>query len=94
MPRKDQSGIDVYDHSNYSAPVQAVIGMAGFVLDQFPYDVTLSPSQMMQLVENKTFQCDWCGYLQVSSWSLKRISEFGYLRAHATKEEINLEVSI
>ncbi|PON74375.1 Acid phosphatase [Parasponia andersonii] len=65
MPTKDQSGIDTYDHSNYSAPVQAVIGMAGFVLDQFPS--------------------------HVSSWSLKRISQFGYLRAHATKEEIKLE---
>lgn len=54
MPRKDASGIDTYDHSNYTAPVHAVIGMAGFVLDQFPNDVTLSLSlslQMMKLVE-------------------------------------------
>ncbi|KAF4347639.1 hypothetical protein G4B88_024277 [Cannabis sativa] len=66
MPKKDQSGIDTYDHSNYTAPVHAVIGMAGFSLDQFPIDV--------------------------SSWSLKRFSEFGYLRAQATKEELKLEV--
>ncbi|KAM6595142.1 hypothetical protein CsatA_002845 [Cannabis sativa] len=65
MPKKDQSGIDTYDHSNYTAPVHAVIGMAGFSLDQFPIDV--------------------------SSWSLKRFSEFGYLRAQATKEELKLE---
>ena len=31
---------------------------------------------------------------QGESWSLKRISEFGYLRAHATKNDLNLEVSI
>lgn len=35
MPKKDQSGVDTYDHSNYSAPVQVVIGMAGFSLDDF-----------------------------------------------------------
>lgn len=31
---------------------------------------------------------------QVKSWSLKRISEFGYFRAHATRTDLNLEVSI
>ncbi|XP_002513109.2 probable inactive purple acid phosphatase 27 [Ricinus communis] len=36
MPTKDANGIDTYDHSNYKAPVQAVIGMAGFSLDNFP----------------------------------------------------------
>ena len=35
MPTKDEKGIDVYDHINYNAPVQAVIGMAGFTLDKF-----------------------------------------------------------
>ncbi|XP_030492644.2 probable inactive purple acid phosphatase 27 [Cannabis sativa] len=65
MPNKDQSGVDTYDHNNYSAPVHAVIGMAGFSLDKFPNDV--------------------------KSWSLRRISEFGYLRAHATKQDITLE---
>ena len=28
-----------------------------------------------------------------NSWSLSRISEFGYLRGHATKDELRLEVS-
>ncbi|XP_031284818.1 probable inactive purple acid phosphatase 27 [Pistacia vera] len=64
MPTKDE-GIDTYDHSNYSAPVQAVIGMAGFSLDKFPDTA--------------------------DSWSLSRISKFGYLRGHATKEEMKLE---
>ncbi|KAL9249440.1 putative inactive purple acid phosphatase 24 [Drosera capensis] len=35
MPVKDANGIDTYNNSNYSAPVQAVIGMAGFKLDGF-----------------------------------------------------------
>lgn len=35
MPSKDRNGIDTYDHSNFSAPMQAVIGMAGFSLDNF-----------------------------------------------------------
>ncbi|KAF8396213.1 hypothetical protein HHK36_017826 [Tetracentron sinense] len=65
MPKKDGNGIDTYDHSNYSAPVQAVIGMAGFTLDKFPNNA--------------------------DSWSLSRISEFGYARVHATREEIRVE---
>ncbi|KAJ7949288.1 Purple acid phosphatase [Quillaja saponaria] len=65
MPKKDRNGVDTYDNRNYSAPLHAVIGMAGFTLDKFPD--------------------------KADSWSLKRISEFGYVRAHATKEEINLE---
>ncbi|KAJ7005106.1 inactive purple acid phosphatase 27 [Populus alba x Populus x berolinensis] len=64
MPTKDRNGVDTYDHSNYSAPVQAVIGMAGFSLTKFS---------------------------KPGSWSLTRISDFGYLRGHATKEDINLE---
>lgn len=39
LPSKDDTGIDTYDHRNYSAPVQAIIGMAGFSLDQFPSGV-------------------------------------------------------
>ncbi|KAM1018255.1 hypothetical protein PS2_039496 [Malus domestica] len=35
LPQKDENGIDTYDHSNYSAPVHAVIGMAGLTLDGF-----------------------------------------------------------
>ncbi|KAK1552177.1 hypothetical protein Q3G72_011887 [Acer saccharum] len=66
MPRKDENGVDTYDHTNYSAPVQAVIGMAGYRLDKFPDHI-------------------------VDSWSLSRISKFGYLRGHATKEDMTLE---
>ncbi|CAI8583928.1 unnamed protein product [Vicia faba] len=65
MPIKDQKGVDTYDNKNYSAPVHAVIGMAGFTLDKSSNNG--------------------------ESWSLKRISEFGYLRAHATKNDLNLE---
>ncbi|KAF3437453.1 hypothetical protein FNV43_RR20206 [Rhamnella rubrinervis] len=64
MPTKDKKGIDVYDHSNYTAPVHAVIGMAGFTLDKFDLK---------------------------NDWSISRISEFGYFRGHATKEELKLE---
>ncbi|KAL7113763.1 hypothetical protein ACP275_04G079700 [Erythranthe tilingii] len=35
MPTKDGNGIDTYDNSNYTAPVHAVVGMAGFKLDGF-----------------------------------------------------------
>ncbi|KAG8388806.1 hypothetical protein BUALT_Bualt02G0163400 [Buddleja alternifolia] len=65
MPRKDENGIDTYDNTNYTAPVYAVIGMAGFKLDSFATNV--------------------------NSWSLARISKFGYIRAHATKNELKIE---
>ncbi|GAB4854325.1 hypothetical protein Ancab_022912 [Ancistrocladus abbreviatus] len=35
MPGKDSNGIDTYDLSNYTAPVQVIFGMAGFTLDGF-----------------------------------------------------------
>ncbi|KAJ4798043.1 Purple acid phosphatase [Rhynchospora pubera] len=36
MPTKDASGIDTYNNNNYTAPIQVVVGMAGFSLDSFP----------------------------------------------------------
>lgn len=41
MPTKDQNGVDTYDNRNYTAPVHAIIGMAGFTLDNFSNDVIL-----------------------------------------------------
>lgn len=41
MPTKDEDGTDAYNSSNYTAPVQVVIGMAGFTLDEFPQDVSI-----------------------------------------------------
>lgn len=40
MPTKDKDGFDTYDNSNYSAPIHAVIGMAGFTLDEFSDNVS------------------------------------------------------
>ncbi|KAH6766104.1 hypothetical protein C2S52_017087 [Perilla frutescens var. hirtella] len=65
MPKKDGNGVDTYDNSNYTAPVHAIIGMAGFKLDDFTQDD--------------------------NSWSLVRILEFGYIRAHATKHDLHVE---
>lgn len=42
MPKKDANGVDTYDNKNYSAPVHAVIGMAGFSLDNFSNNVSTS----------------------------------------------------
>ncbi|CAM8966775.1 unnamed protein product [Rhodiola kirilowii] len=36
LPVKDKNGIDTYNSRNYTAPVHAIIGMAGFKLDKFP----------------------------------------------------------
>ncbi|KAK3162202.1 hypothetical protein QOZ80_1BG0086710 [Eleusine coracana subsp. coracana] len=62
IPKKDASGIDTYDNSNYTAPVHAIVGAGGFSLDNFP---------------NKG-----------GTWSLSRVSEFGYARVHATKTDM------
>ncbi|KAB1219407.1 hypothetical protein CJ030_MR3G001110 [Morella rubra] len=35
MPTKDANGVDTYNNTNYSAPVHAISGMAGFSLDNF-----------------------------------------------------------
>lgn len=53
LPKKDSSGIDTYDNSKYAAPVHAIIGMAGFTLDQFPnhdvrkYRISKSPHLLL-----------------------------------------------
>ncbi|KAL9273356.1 putative inactive purple acid phosphatase 27 [Drosera capensis] len=39
MPVKGADGVDTYDQTNYTAPVQAVIGMAGYTLDNFSSSV-------------------------------------------------------
>ncbi|GAB2298933.1 hypothetical protein Dimus_033009 [Dionaea muscipula] len=67
MPVKGADGIDKYDHSNYASPVQAVIGTAGFSLDNF---------LPLALVE---------------SWSLSRISQYGYARIHAKRDQLKFE---
>ena len=51
MPTKDANGVDTYNNSNYSAPVQAVIGMAGFSLDKFTTDVSCSLSSHVYIVK-------------------------------------------
>jgi hypothetical protein len=49
LPRKDKNGIDTYDHSNYSAPVHVVVGMAGFTLDKFSNYVSKSHISSLSL---------------------------------------------
>ena len=39
MPAKDANGIDIYDNSNDTAPVHAIVGAGGFSLDNFPNNV-------------------------------------------------------
>jgi hypothetical protein len=57
MPVKDANGIDVYDNSNYTAPVHAIVGAGGFSLDNFPNNVRVtshvcSSKQMLLAVNN------------------------------------------
>lgn len=35
-----------------------------------------------------------CSWKQGNEWSLSRISEYGYVRGHATREELKMEVGI
>jgi hypothetical protein len=96
LPKKDKNGINTYDHSNYSAPMHAVIGMAGFTLDKFSNHVSRSRinSHIYTCMHMSDKRSWYYPLAQVDSWSLSRISKFGYLRGHATKKELNLEVSM
>ena len=102
MPKKDEDGVDTYDNSNYTAPVQAVIGMAGFSLDKFPdnvvsikciyiyvYVVMFTLTLFYLFLFFYLFLASW---IQNNAWSLSRISEYGYVRGHATREELKMEV--
>ncbi|KAJ4979818.1 hypothetical protein NE237_010598 [Protea cynaroides] len=51
MPTKDTNGNDLYDNTNYTAPVHVVIGMAGFSLDQFPSNVNASSWSLVRIAE-------------------------------------------
>lgn len=43
MPKRDEKGTDTYDHTNSStAPVHAIIGMAGFSLDKFIDNIVIN----------------------------------------------------
>lgn len=67
IPIKDQKGVDTYDNRNYSAPVHAVIGMAGFALDKFSNNVTNFPFVTLffiMIVLN-------CGYGRSGSFAAK-----------------------
>lgn len=48
MPTKGKDGIDTYDNNNYTAPVHAIIGMAGFTLSNFPRKVSEIPFHDVQ----------------------------------------------
>lgn len=98
MPQKDASGSDVYDNGNYTAPVQAVIGMAGFSLDKFPKTV-VSTAVLPLMHFEKTYiythmhrKPFLLSTIQGNKWSLSRISEHGYVRGRATREELKMEV--
>lgn len=73
MPKKDASGIDTYDNTKYAAPVHAIIGMAGFTLDQFPND-----AESWSLVRNAEF-----GYARVHA--TKTELKIEYVNANTTE---------
>jgi hypothetical protein len=55
------------------------------------YPRPVVPSPHMHRSNKETWSCP---LEQVQSWSLSRISQFGYLRGHATKKRFKLEVSM
>ena len=55
MPKKDASGIDTYDTSNYTAPVHAIVGAGGFNLDKFPKIVVRVVTNLFYALQSR--QC-------------------------------------
>ncbi|OEL18320.1 hypothetical protein BAE44_0020663 [Dichanthelium oligosanthes] len=109
MPKKDASGTDTYDNSNYTTPVHAIVGSGGFSLDKFPKIVVravtkpfvCSPKQAVhnlevigQFMYMHSLKILPCfPNIQWHKWSLSRVSEFGYARVHATRTDILVQVS-
>ncbi|PSS26490.1 Inactive purple acid phosphatase 27 precursor [Actinidia chinensis var. chinensis] len=81
IPKKDQNGIDTYDNTNYSAPVHAVIGMAGFSLDTFP-----SSADGWSLSRISKF-----GYVRV--YATKQDLTFEYVNANTRKVEDSFRIT-
>ncbi|KAF3632750.1 hypothetical protein FXO38_26006 [Capsicum annuum] len=81
LPTKDASGIDTYDNTNYSAPVHAVIGMAGFSLDQFP-----SKADEWSLVRTTEF-----GYVRVHA--TRNALTIEYVNANTRKLEDSFQIT-
>ncbi|PHU30339.1 hypothetical protein BC332_02432 [Capsicum chinense] len=81
LPTKDASGIDTYDNTNYSAPVHAVIGMAGFSLDQFP-----SKADEWSLVRTVEF-----GYVRVHA--TRNALTIEYVNANTRKLEDSFQIT-
>jgi len=50
--------------------------------------------RIVLLILNKAIKIYVFLHQQKNSWSLKRISEYGYIRAHATRNGLDVEVSI
>ncbi|XP_024524876.1 nucleotide pyrophosphatase/phosphodiesterase isoform X1 [Selaginella moellendorffii] len=65
-PIKDLAGVDFFDTTIYSAPVHAVVGMAGFSLDDFPRNFS-----SWSLIRRSAF-----GYARVTADKKKLLFEY------------------
>ncbi|CAI9765012.1 unnamed protein product [Fraxinus pennsylvanica] len=80
MPEKDTNGTDTYDNTGYSAPVHAVIGMAGFSLDEF--STNGNPWSLVRISE--------FGYTRVHA--TKKELKVEYVNANTRKVEDNFRI--
>ncbi|KAJ4979941.1 hypothetical protein NE237_010721 [Protea cynaroides] len=74
-PLRDGKGIDTYDHNNYKAPVHAIIGMAGFMLDDF--NATVDDWSLVRISE--------FGYARVHA--TKKQLDIEFVNVNTTKVE-------
>ncbi|ERN05081.1 probable inactive purple acid phosphatase 27 isoform X1 [Amborella trichopoda] len=80
MPNKDKSGLDTYDNTNYTAPIHAIIGMAGFSLDAFPIIVG-----KWSLVRASEF-----GYFRIQGTKEQLSLEFVSMRTENVEDKFNI----
>jgi len=92
LPKKDKNGVDTYDGRNYSAPVQLVIGMAGFTLDTFSTNVIISSTYSFLL--NPLYTCISSGlcFLVLTKQSKFMFSCIHRIRVGASKGFQNLVI--
>ncbi|GAV76169.1 Metallophos domain-containing protein/Metallophos_C domain-containing protein [Cephalotus follicularis] len=81
MPTKDGNGTDTYDNTNYAAPVQVVIGMAGFTLDPSP-----NTAAAWSLIRISEF-----GYARVHATVTELLFEF--VNANTSKVEDSFRIT-
>lgn len=107
MPTNDSAGIATYNNADYKAPVQIVVGTAGFESNDFGTATVsngllqITQSSYVQLISSSSTKlqylvADKCliDIYQPPAWSLARIKDYGYIYIQADRTRLTVQVLI